>query len=112
MTRHRFRAADPSQRRSLPNDPAVEAARRRRRSIAASVMLAGAIGLDFLPKAEAAARGRVAPADEKAAHNSLAAGLAFHAHEAGKNPAASSRRRSHDIHTTLTNALRRRPCLS
>ena len=60
MMRHRLRTADPSQGRSLRNDGGVEAARRRRRSIAVSVMLAGARS-GFFAEAEAAARGRVAP---------------------------------------------------
>jgi hypothetical protein len=111
MMRHRFRVADPSAGRFLRNDGGVDPPGRRRRSIGVSVMLAGARSR-FFAKAEDAARNRVTPANENAAHCSLAARLAFHAHEAGKNPTASSRRRSHDIHTTLTNAIRRRPCLS
>src|ERR1700739_476959 len=68
MTRHRFRAADPSQGRSLRNDPGVEAARRRRRSIPVSVMLAGAGWSPFFAKAEDAARGRVARRQTKMPH--------------------------------------------
>jgi hypothetical protein len=113
MTRDRFRAADPSEGRSLRNDPGVEAANRRRRSIAVSVMLAGASWSRFFAKAEDAARAVASrPSKRKSAHRGLSAGLAFHAHGAGKNSAASSRRRKHDIHVTLTSAIRRRPCLS
>ena len=60
MMRHRFRVSDPSAGRFLRNDGGVDSAR------------AGW------------ARSRV-PGNENAAHCSLAARLAFHAHGAGKN---------------------------
>jgi len=103
MTRHRFRAADPPQGRFVLNGRGVEAARRSRRSIAVSAVLVGASWSRYFGNAVDAARGRIATRQSNMPRcNGLAAGLAFHADRAGENSAASSRRRNHDIHITVT----------
>jgi hypothetical protein len=56
MKCQRFRAADPSEGRSLRNDEVVEAPGRSRCSIAASVKLAWASSPRFFAKAEDAGR--------------------------------------------------------
>jgi hypothetical protein len=84
MTRHRFRAADPSQGRSLRNDPGVEAARRRRRSIALSVMLAGQLASIFRQSERCCARARVAKQQTKMPHEQPCGRIGFSRPRGGK----------------------------